>query len=214
MALEITETITDIDEALGMVTATGPVDVVDDMGTVDEADDETLWVNPNAFFGGLVDFRALLPLTGESEFTDFPDTTLGGLLPENLNGVDPLGMNEDKDGNGIPDMLEDPNFYDALIVGKTFGFNDPMNDWIYKTLSFTGSGDGTGSFDGSAMGTWVIDDDGKLVLSFSDESTILTIRLEDAWDDEGGAGFEGESVDNNGNHSWLHFSLESNSPPE
>ncbi len=194
MAQEIIETLADIDEALALVNADGPIEIVtDDMGTADEGDDETLVVDPSAFFGGLVDFRALLPFDEDGDFTLFPDTTLGGIF---ATDTDPLELNTDLDEDGVPDLIDGySQFGDALLEGRFLeGFGFIPNSMSSLHFSMNLSPDNTFSLQwtyneasGSVSGTWAVVD-GQLVLTNTNDDltffATMTLILDNG---EGGA---------------------------
>ncbi len=71
--------------------------------------DDTV-INPAPFFSGL-NFRSLLPAFVGDAPQSFPDPALGGVIVR-YEGSDPSIFNEDIDGFGTPDILEDcPELY-------------------------------------------------------------------------------------------------------
>lgn len=172
---EIANTRDAIDKAL--LGLSGPI-TVDDKGTTITTDD--VIIDPSKFFAG-INFRGLLPgFTGDVPNGMFTDGTMGGVLVQNVT------LNEDIDGNGKPDLLEKPNFYPALISGKTYMVDSWANTFsLYGTLAFnTGTTNGTVNIQWNysenvppytylsgpttgAAGTWQLLPDGTLQIFFT-----------------------------------------------
>lgn len=173
---EIANTRDAIDKAL--LGLSGPI-TVDDNGTPTITTDDVI-IDPSKFFAG-INFRGLFPgFTGDVPNGLFTDGTMGGVLVQNVT------LNEDIDGNGKPDLLEKPNFYPALISGKSY-INDVWSPTfsLYQNITFsTGTTSGTFTSDwsynqnipvdpfyiyqtGTSTGTWQILTDGTLQLIFT-----------------------------------------------
>lgn len=162
----------------------GPVTVDDNMTPANTADDTI--INPSKFFDG-ISFRALIPtFTGDVANGLFPDPSMGGILVQTPN----LNVNQDFDGNNVPDLIEDANFYPALLNNKAYelnGFSYNGSIWMkgmyeVKWSSFRFNSDGTvaadwnyndyynppyGTISGTATGTWSILSTGDLQILFS-----------------------------------------------
>lgn len=174
-AEEIAGTRDAIDKAL--LGLSGPI-TVDDKGTTITTDD--VIIDPSKFFAG-INFRGLFPnFTGDVPNGMFTDGTLGGVLVQNVT------LNEDIDGNGKPDLLEKPNFYPALISGKTYMVDSWTSTFgLYGTLAFNaGTTNGTVNIQWNysenvppytylsgpttgAAGTWQLLPDGTLQIFFT-----------------------------------------------
>lgn len=166
----------------------GPITVDDNMTPATTSDDTI--IDPSKFFAG-ISFRDLLPgFTGDEANGFFPDTSMGGVLFQTPN----LNLNQDLDGNGVTDLLEDANFYSALLSGKSYSFNwSPLlkGYWV-NWPSYRFNGDGTVAADwnyydntiypavttsGTATGTWSILSTGELQIDFSANSPLGLVSI-------------------------------------
>jgi hypothetical protein len=210
MGQEIDEILADIQKALDLVNASGPVLVTieeDDLATV-ENETETILVDPTKFFGdptksigGVVDFGDNLPFnfaTGEPSL--FPDGTMYGLFP---NGE----LNADEDGDQIPDLLQDGSFErftDARLAGNTFSFNNYDQEYGRETVRISLSFNEDYTFTGQRIdfseisrsttplsGTWAAGEGNGWNLVLMDDSPtpaeIATIALESGDEDDDGS---------------------------
>ena len=171
---------------------------VDDNDTPTITTDDTI-IDPSKFFAG-INFRGLLPgFTGDNANSLFPDPSMGGVLVQT-----PENINQDFDGNGAADLLEEPNFYAAMLNGRTFSFD--WSTWLKNNYSVSWSAlkfnsDGTISADwnywdssvypgtsqsGTATGTWSIlsaPDNGQLSILFTSGAplnvTSINVELDD-----------------------------------
>ena len=172
---------------------------IDDNDTPTITSDDTI-IDPSKFFAG-ISFRSLLPgFTGDNASSLFPDPSMGGVLVQT-----PENINQDFDGNGAADLLEEPNFYAAMLNGRTFSFD--WSTWLKNNYSVNWSAlkfnsDGTISADwnywdnsvypgipqsGSAIGTWSIlstpEDNGRLSIVFNSGAplniTSINVELDD-----------------------------------
>ena len=163
----------DIDEtkhdiAMALDGLNGPV-TVDDNDTPFDPSDDAIY-DFSRFFQGL-NLRSYIPgFVGDEATGMLPDPTFNGIV---VQDADLTGFfTRDEDGNGVPDFLEEPNWYPALVAGKTLQYAyDPVQGVQYD---YTFEAEGTFSFawnrnaeTGSGDGSWSINADGDLVLSFT-----------------------------------------------
>ena len=165
---------------------------VDDNNTPDDITDDFI-LDVSQLFAG-IDFRSLLPgFSGDEATGLFPDPTMGGVI---VQAPDEF-VNKDRDGNGIPDELEDGNFYPALLNDRYYSvnywFGDSQENWNFEFLSdgtFEASWNKTvysptwSSTSDYADGDWTIQPDGTLLLDgFSGAPAGLnSILFELNWD--------------------------------
>jgi hypothetical protein len=162
----------------------GPV-TVDDNGTPTISDDSI--IDPSKFFAG-ISFRSLLPgFTGDNANSLFPDPTMGGVLVQTPH----MNINQDLDGNGVPDQMEKPHFYPVLLSGKVYSLSGPLyqkgRSVNWSSFQFgAGTVSGTVSVDwnyinpfppygtvsGTATGTWSILPTGQLQILFTSSAPL------------------------------------------
>lgn len=169
----------------------GPVTIDNNLTPTNTADDTI--IDPSKFFAG-ISFRSLLPtFTGDVPDGLFPDATMGGVL------VQGRSVNEDLDGNNKPDLLEDTNFYPALIGDKTFMTQTWTNNYniYWSYFSFYNNNSSVSAvwnatdytvypainISGTATGSWAIMADGTLEIAFTggtapDNMTGMNLSLE------------------------------------
>ncbi len=146
----------------------GPMTISDNGTPFDSSDDNVY--DFSKFFQGM-NLRSYLPgFNGDEAAGPLPDPTFNGIVVQDADFTN--NITSDEDGDGIPDFLEKPNWYPALVEGKTLQYAwDPLkgvqSDYTFDadgTFSFTwGASSGTGS----GNGTWAIDAGGDLVLTFT-----------------------------------------------
>lgn len=201
---EVDTTVEDIADfrdtlAKALIGLDAPV-TVDDNDTPADIADDTI-IDFSKIFAG-IDFRQLLPgFTGDTANGLFPDPTMGGVLVQ----APEFYINEDRDGNGIPDLAEEDKFYPALFGNVTWYGNVWTNNrnesWTYN---FNKAGTLTANWsitdysvsptlysNGQASGTWEILSSGSfagdLRLTFSSGQpeglSSSTISLHDIWVD-------------------------------
>jgi len=180
---EFRETITLARQALN-----GPTTIDDNM-TPGITSDDTI-IDLSRLFAGL-DIRALIPtFTGDEANSWWPDATFNGVLVQDPEFE--TEINEDINQDSIPDALQEPKYYDALLVDKTFQFYDytlggisiPITFFADHSFEFTYD-PGTGPV--VDTGTWSVDAQGRLLLSFDNPgssvptSILLTLTGRDEW---------------------------------
>ncbi len=133
----IDELVAEVDQVRGVVAAPGVYRF--DRGTpADQTDDAV--IDPGKFFAGL-DVRALAPSRFDAGLGGdrpglFPDPTFGGLLV-----TSPVDVNQDRDGDGSPDILGGYTQFGPWLVGTwTYSWAWVGNRPVYGTCAFAPSG--------------------------------------------------------------------------
>lgn len=172
--------------AKALIGLNGPV-TVDDNDTPAITGDDTI-IDPNKFFAG-ISFRSLLPtFSGDDATSLFPNPTMNGVLVQTPG----FNVNQDFDGNGVADLVEDANFYAALLKDKAYALTGYSGGVYLKGYnvywsSFRFNSNGTVAADwnyynysvypyetisGTATGTWSILSTGELQIDFSANSPL------------------------------------------
>ena len=172
--------------ATALSSLNGPTTISDNDTPFDPTDDRIY--DFSKFFEGL-NLRNYIPgFVGDKATGMLPDPTFNGIVVKDVKLSETIIR--DEDGDGIPDFLQGPNWYPALLAGKTFTY--VYDQYKVASIDYTFNSDNTFDFTWSkppltitGSGTWVIDSQGRLVLTFTSASgsdpsipTSVTLTLQ------------------------------------
>ncbi|MBF0417416.1 MAG: hypothetical protein HQL86_04120, partial [Magnetococcales bacterium] len=98
-------------------------------GIKDELGNVGMYLNLSKIFDG-INLRALLPpVLGDEIAGLFPDATMGGVLPDNKYNFAGASLNQDSNGDGIPDVLQSSLRMYVPTTTATITVDGDSADW-------------------------------------------------------------------------------------